>query len=334
MWTDCAAIAVAGSRDGASPVGAAPLDRSELSKVLGRPVGPRAHGSYSLSMQQQERMAPLRKEIESLVERFNASPEVKARVKQNAEKMAVKIMDELGPTEAAIASVAQEFIAQGRNLAEVSSCIAMVHSGMDQLKDLIVEVLPAPEGEIQVLVNGRERPFTSYPSGIYRKLRIPLFASDLNALVELRNARLTRNGYDEKRVEASVPTEFVVKANERNFELFKVLKKARIAGGLVAGSRDPSAILRTYSISKLPFTEELLREANLLQAVSAEYASILTEMLKDGRGRSPRKLAEEALLEACESVVPEPTSSLILERRHLNQSRVKSLLVLPELSKW
>lgn len=37
-------------REGASPVGAAPLDKRELSRVLGRSVGNRAHESYALSM--------------------------------------------------------------------------------------------------------------------------------------------------------------------------------------------------------------------------------------------------------------------------------------------
>ena len=68
-------------------------------------------------------------------------------------------------------------------------------------------------------------------------------------------------------------------------------------------TRRPS--VRKYSISKLPLTEELLRGANLLPAVSAEYMTRLAEKLRDGRGRSPRKLAEEALIEACSAVVPE-----------------------------
>ena len=172
-----------GFHDGASPVGSAPLDRSDLSKVLRRPVGSRAHGSYALSMQQEEGMAPLRKQIELMVEQFGASPAVKAAVKLNAERLAVKIMREIGPTKAAIATVAQEFLRQGRNLAEVSAFIANVHPRMDRLKDLVVEVYSAPESEIQVLVDGRNRPFVSYSDGLYRELRIPFFVSDGGALV-------------------------------------------------------------------------------------------------------------------------------------------------------
>ncbi|MDV3277112.1 MAG: hypothetical protein LYZ69_01425 [Nitrososphaerales archaeon] len=321
-------------RDGSSPVGAAPLDRNELSKVLGRPVGSRAHGSYSLSMQQEERMSPLRKEIESLVEKFNASPEVKNTVKQNAEKAAVKIMGELGPTKAAIASVAQEFISQGRNLGEVCSSIAKVHPGMDRLKDLVVEVYPSSEGRIRVLVDGRERPFRSYACGLYCRLRTPLFASDSGALVELRNAVLTRRGFDEKRVEPLGPSEFQITTDERNFELFKVLEEARLSGRAACAGASMGAMFRKYSISKLRLTSRLLREAGLLQQVSAEYAKLYARSVGNGLGRSPRKLAEEALIEACEDTVPEHISSSIAQKYHLKRTEMRSLVVQSELDAW
>jgi hypothetical protein len=324
----------AGFRDGSSPVGAAPLDRRELSKVLGRSVGARAHGSYSLSMRQEERMAPLRKEIDLLVERFSAPTEVKASVKNNAEHLAVKIMDNVGPTKAAIASVAQEFLRVGRNLAEVSACISQVHPGMDRWRDLIVEVYPISEGDLHVLVNGRERPFRSYSYGLYLKLRIPLFASDVGALVELRNARLTQRGYDAKRVEPLGPSELQIGADERNFELFKVLEEARLSGRVADAGTGLGALFRKYSISKLPVTGKLLREAGLFQQVSAKYATLLAQKVGDGRGRSPRKLAEEALSEACADLVPGYLSNSITQKYHLKQSGMTSLVVKSELVAW
>jgi hypothetical protein len=323
-----------GPADGSSPVGAAPLDRRELSRVLGRSVGARAHGSYALSIQQEEGMAPLRKEIDSLVERFNASAEVKRLAKQSAEKLAVKLMGDMRPTKAAIVSVAQFFIAQGRNFAEVSFCISQVHPAMDRLGDIMVEVYPEPTGEIRVLVDGRNRLFRSYSSGIYRKLRIPLFASDCNSLFELRKARLTQAGYDTKKVEPLGPSEFQVKTDERNFELFKVIEEARLSGKIAIGAADTSALLRRYSVSKLPLTQRLLREAGLLLQVTAEYARLLTRNVADGRGRSPRRLAEEALVEACEIVVASFLSSSISQKYHLRQSAVRSLVVLSELAEW
>lgn len=322
-----------GFREGGSPVGAAPLDRRELSKVLGRSVGPRTHGSYALSMQQEEGMAPLRKEIQSLVEQFNASPEVKNSVKQNSERIAVKLLDGLGPTDAAVVSVAQEFLKLGRNMVEVGICISRVHQRMGQLKDLVIEVYPLAS-EVKVFVDGQERAFKSHASGLYKKLRIPVYIEDGNAKVELKNANMTRQGYDSRRVRPLDQTSFVLVLDETNFELFKVLEQARLSGRLPGNEPDVRMLLRKYSIAKLPLTERILRETALLQRVSAEYAARLVEKLRDGRGRSPRKLAEEALLEACESVVPPSLSDLIVEKYHLKRSAVRSLVVVPELASW
>jgi hypothetical protein len=279
-------------------------------------------------------MAPLRREIDSLVERFNASAEVKRSAKQNAERLAVKVMEDLGPTKAAIVSVAQFFMAQGRNFSEVILCISMVHPSMYRLGDLIVEVYPEPKGEIRVLVNGRDRPFRSYSNGIYRKLRITLFASDRDALVELENARLTQTGYDAKRVEPLGPSELRVKSDERNFELFKVIEEARLSGKIATTSADTGVLLRKYSVSKLPLTQRLLRQSGLLQQVIGEYARLLKQELENGRGRSPKKLAEEALVESCAKIVPSCLSSSMSRKYHVKASGVRSLVVLSELDEW
>ena len=279
-------------------------------------------------------MAPLRREIESLVERFNASAEVKRAAKQNAEKLVIKVMDDLGPTKAAIASVAQFFISQGRNFAEVSFCISQVHPAMDRLGDLLLEIYPETTGEIKLLVGGRNRPFKLYSNGIYRKLRIALFASDRNSLFELRNARLTQAGYDDKRVEPLGPSEFRVKADESNFELFKVIEEAAFSGKIATWGADRGALMRKYSLSKLPLTQRLLRDAGLLRQAIGEFVRVLGQDVADSGGRSPKKLAEEALFEACERVVPPCLSSSIPRKYHLRQSSVKSLVVRSELAAW
>ncbi|HUH99551.1 MAG TPA: hypothetical protein VLY65_00775 [Nitrososphaerales archaeon] len=323
-----------GFSDSAGPVGAAPLARDDLSKVLGRPVGARTHGSYALSMQQEQGKAPLLRQIDLLVDQFAASQEAKATAKRNAERLAVKIMPEVGPTKAAIACVAEEFLRLGRNLAEVSSLIANVHPRIDRLKDLVVEVYSTPGAEIRVVVDGRDRPFVSSADGLYRKLRIPVYVSDSGSLMEVKNAVLTRDGYDSKRVRLLGTSEFELRASERSFELFKILEEAKLSGGLATWASDPKALMRKYSISKLPLTEELLRATTLLPAVTAEYMNRLAERLKDGRGRSPKKLAEEALLEACAAVVPELVGREMAERYGLKPSHMRSLVVLPELGRW
>ena len=322
-------------RDGSGPTGTAPMDRRDLAKLLDRSVGERAYGSLVLSMQQEEGMAPLRKEIDLLVEQFNASPELKASVKQSAEHLAVKVMKEIGPTKAAIAAVSQEFLRQGRAMPEVSSCVAKIHPGMDRVKDAVVQVGPLSDvGDVRTLVDGRERPFASMKDGLYYKLRLPIFAFDDGKLLEIKGAAVTKGGYDPKRITPVASwSEFQIRVEERNFELFKVLKEARLAG-LPGNTEDLSASLRKYSISKLQCTDLLLKEAGLFNEVSAEYARRYAAKAVDGRGKSPRKLAEEALLEACEAVVPQSLSDLMVPKLFLKPAQVRFLLVKSEPTEY
>jgi hypothetical protein len=278
-------------------------------------------------------MVPLRKMIDMLVEQFNASPVVKAAAKRNAERVAFKLLDSLGPTKAAIASVAEEFLKLGRSLAEVSLCISRIHPRMGQLRDLVLEVYPT-SGEVTVLVNGRTRRAKAHRCGLYLQLRIPLFVSDGDAVVTLVDARLTR-GYDPKRIKPAGPSRFVVEADDRSFQLFKVLEEATLCGRLLGATGvelEVVAALRRYSVSKLPVTERLLRETGFLQRVSADYARRYPLKLADGRGRSPKKLAEEALVEACESIIPRMLGDLLVRKYHLRPSAMRSLIVKTELA--
>jgi hypothetical protein len=330
----CASCGI-GFNEGGGPVGAAPLDRQELSSVLGRWVGGRAHGSYSLSMQQEERMAPLRKEIESLVEQFNASPQTKNSVKMSSERNAVKLLPHLGPTKAAIASVAQEFLSLGRSVGEASLSISKVHPKIGRLSSLVVEVYVPEGGTVDVLVNGRKREFKFQSQGLYLRLRIPVYCWDEGAVLELKNAVVCAGCYPTKRMRA-VGHKFILVLPEKTFELFKVLEEAKLSGAIPAPELavDRINVVRKYSIAKLPFTEKFLRETGYLNTVNARYSTILRQRLRNGRGRMPRKLAEEALIEACYKEVPGSVGDLVVMRYHLKPSEVSSLLLLPELEAW
>ena len=313
------------------------MDKSELSKVLGRGIGDKAHGAYSLSMQQAQGMAHVRDEIESLVEQFNASPQTKNSVKQGSERNAVKMLPELGPTKAAIASVAQEFLNLGRTMAEVSYYIARVHPRVGRLSSIVLEVY-APDGRevLGVLVNSRKRDFKSYSDGPYRRLRISVFCWDGGAVVELQNAVLCQGGYPTKRVRLLGPSRFVLVLPEKTFQLFKILEEARLSGSIPSGDLpvDPVNVLRKYSVAKLPFTERFLRETGYLNRVNVSYGAILRQKLTNGKGRMPRKLAEEALIEACHREVPTDVSELLMRRYRLKPSEMSSLLAIPELEAW
>src|SRR5207245_4775109 len=106
----------------------------------------------------------------------------------------------------------------------------------------VIEVSPTAS-KVGVRINGRERQFDSHDDRPYCRLRIQLFAEDRYATLELRNARLTRNGYDDKRVKPLGPFKFVLSADERNFELFKLLKEAKLSGENFGGEIGAQTIL-------------------------------------------------------------------------------------------
>ena len=335
-------------REGTGPTGTAPMTRGELEDLLDRGTSQKTYGSLVLSMQQGEGMAPLRKEIDLLVEQFKASPELKNSVKQNSERVAVKLLDELGPKKAAIVAVAQEFLRLGRSLLEVSVCLSRIHPEVGQLGDLVVRVrLASASDAVCVFVDGSERVKVPGDGRLYRKLRIPLLLGD--RVIELRNAFLARGGWDEKRVPPIGLSKLSMlnnPADQRSFELFKLLKEARLSSAAEGRSNagkshvettvtaDLGGLMRRYSISKLPMTERLLREEGLLHAVEAEYRKRYEDNMIDARGRSPRKLAEEALVEACERVLPAQLIGLILEKRHLKPSAMSALVVKGEFASW
>jgi len=331
----CWSCSGGGFQSGSSPVGSAPLDKGELSRVLGRGIGDRALGAYSLSLQQAETMAHLRDEIDALVEQSNASPEAKNSVKRSSERRAVKLLPHLGPTKAAIASVTQEFLGLGRSISEVSLFVARVHPRIASLSSLVLGVYVPDGTDVEVLVNGRKRDFKCYSEGLYRRLRIPVYCWDAAATAEMRNALLCRGEYPAKRMRLMGPSKFVLVLPERTFQLFKVLEEAKLSGVISEAEQEETLrFSRKYSIARLPFTERFLRETGYLNVVNASYSAILRRELRNGRGRSPKKLAEESLIEACSKSVPDFVTDLVVKKYRIKASKIRSLVILPELAAW
>ena len=68
--------------------------------------------------------------------------------------------------------------------------------------------------------------------------------------------------------------------------------------------------------------------------MNARYSAVLRQKLTNGKGRMPRKLAEEALIEACGREVPPGVSELVVRRYRLKPSEMSSLLAITELEAW
>jgi len=222
-------------------------------------------------------------------------------------------------------------------MTEVSLFIARVHPRVGRIGSLVLTAYPQDEAKVvEVLVNSRLREFKSYSDGLYLKLRISLYCWDNGAMVELRNAVLCKRGYPTKKTMLRGPSNFVLVLPERTFQLFKILEKAKLLGVQQTSghSVDPNTVARKYSIAKLPFTERFLRETGYLNRVNVRYGAILRKSLANGKGRMPRKLAEEALIEACNREVPPFVADLVVRKYRLKRPEMSSLLVLAELEGW
>jgi len=222
-------------------------------------------------------------------------------------------------------------------MAEVSFFVARRHPRVGRIGSLLLTAYaPDEAGAPDVLVNSRHRDFKSYPDGLYLRLRVPIYCWDSGAVVELRNAVLCRRGYPSKNTRLYGPSRFALVIPERTFQLFKILEEAKLSGTMQNSESgiDPATVARKYSVAKLTFTERFLRETGYLNRVSARYGAILRQRLADGKGRMPRKLAEEALIEACNREVPCFVAELIVRKYRLKPTEMSSLIVLPELEGW
>lgn len=353
--------------DGSNPYGEAALGREKLGAVIDRTVwdqearklrkgaaSPGARETNFLnSMLQDQRQVQIHKRVERLVTLFNVSREVQARIAAKAEVQGKRLSKDgrLSLDKAVIVAVANEFLNLHTSFREVSRCIAAVYPAIGELSDLAVDVRTADPEAVTVLVNGAERKFKKLRLGgrrgreVYR-LAIPVYVFDNHANVELRNAVFLPNFADEhfnaRRAEEVNQQVLTLKVDERNYKLFKLLKEARLEAGLTNGEKDVRMLLRRYSISKLPLTSLIMSELGIIGQVQNKFWAILSEKVRDGRGRSPLKLAEDALIEAANQVVfslPDSRgrlAALLRTECSLRSSKLKSdgVVIRSELKAW
>ncbi len=359
--------AVVDYREGSNPYGEAAMELGKLRAVVDRTVwdedakklrkgavSPGARESNFLnSMLQDQRQVQIFKRVERLVSLFNVSREVQERITAKAELQARKLARDgrMGLDQAVIAAVANEFLNLHASFREVSKRIAAAYSEIGELSDLAFDVRTENPDAVTVLVNGAERKFKKVRLGgrqgreVYR-LTIPIYISDNHAKVQLRNAVLLPNFADEhfnaRRAEEVNRQALTLKVDEKNYKLFKLLKAARLEAGLGKGEKDIRMLLRRYSIRKLPLTSLVMSELGIIGQVQTRFWAILTEKMRDGRGRSPLKLAEDALIEAADQVVSSlPYSkgrlaALVLTECSPRRSNPKSdgVVIRAELKAW
>jgi hypothetical protein len=273
---------------------------------------------YNGLLNEQQEVA-VHKKVEALVDQFAASTsaEVRNSVMAAAENLATRLLrsEMISLDRAVIASVAREFLDRGMGFREIVRAIARLYPNAAEQEDLLVEVVLEKENdkgteELCVLVGGRERRFKTYSKGVTKVLSVTLYDFDSNAGIEIHGAAVVAGGYDKRRVELTdsktTRKTLRVKADRKSYELYKLLKEAHLDVESVGSDHRPIVarvdnsdyLLRRFSLSKLILTTLLAFEVGLLRKLESEYCSIAREMFRRSDGRSYRKLAEDALLEA------------------------------------
>jgi hypothetical protein len=100
------------------------------------------------------------------------------------------------------------------------------------------------------------------------------------------------------------------------------------------------AYMRRYSLSSLPLTERIAREAGCAGRLQSRFEQLFKQSLTRGMGRSPRSLAKEAMLQAdteiYSSLSPEAKASAALAAAQAGVTPIKNggLVVVSELKGW
>jgi hypothetical protein len=257
---------------------------------------------------------PLSRKVEVLVSQFEVSPEVRSRISQQATSEACRLVKggDLSADRAAVASVAQEFLRLGWDLASITKRISSIRPWVARTGSVEVMVRSKRGQKVRVLVDGiprRHRSLVQGPS--LWTLVIPLYLMDQGALLRLVGVDAVYQCQEEGFLIKERRASFRVSVQPRSFELFKLLKECCIDIGDSQVDRETATLVRRYSLDKLSRTSELLRGLGCHRAFNEVFVSLFLRKLSTEHGRTPRILAEEALRMADSAIV----SSLDQESR-------------------
>jgi len=297
------------------------LTQREVSEIVGEPVGNKRYRA----LQPQPDGTNLHIQIDRLASQFGFSEEVRKRIVTEAEPLAARLVDDRllnekfeSPKAAAVA-VALVLTRQYRmTLKEVTMGLSRVQRDLGRLSDLHFKIQASMKTKMEMKMNGRPEDVKVFVNGERRKVRmkleggpyawvdVPIFVEDNHAKVRVEGGTiLLTDGPQQKQYEVLGPHELRVKTTKESYVLFRFMKKAAALGiGCPSSSLpshlDPEELAKKHPITKLTFTQQLVRAAGVsIWGLQDRYRQILTRKMKDCPGRSPRKLAEEAVREAC-----------------------------------
>lgn len=317
--------------------------------------------------------------------RFESKIKEDIMVKAEQMIIHLKKIDELDANEIAIATITPILQSYGWSLKKITQVIETIDKRFAAVKDLEIAVNPEHEiktdkinNQIKVTINGEPRNFKilNNENMTTKLLKIPVYATDNDKVLEIQGAKICI----QHKKDGNENIKLVCRTNSKrlqiidahrarlqlgdSFELLKLLKKVKL-NSTVAQSNimhqeiNAKLLLRRYWTDKLPVTEHLLTYAGVLAQFRTKYSELfmtkyekeevrkrlMTAKENDVLLRSPKSLAEEAILQTDEEIwssIPSMKKATIrriaeergLSKEDLKYTGIKGFVVKSELKKW
>jgi len=323
-----------------TPFGESTPSRTEFRKIIGRVPSTREHNYFrSLFTNDEERR--IGEAAQSAMERINLDRHTKSALAMRITLMAKRFRSKgLSINESVLLAANLELSFLGVDDIQTTSNDQQLQPSA--LRPLVFEVISEDPHGISVTVAGAQRTFKVWPLNKGGRncfsVRLPLYEYDAGALIAVHNATLVRVA--DKRVSlVDTHTLRLKRCFSKSFRIFKLMKEVVVDGELELPDKS-MAYMRRYSLSSLPLTARIAREAGCAGRLQSRFEQLFKQSLERGMGRSPRSLAKEAMLQAdvdiYSSLSPEAKASVALAAAQAGVTPRKNggLVVVSELKGW
>jgi hypothetical protein len=323
-----------------APFGESTPSRTEFRKIIGRVPSVREHNYFrSLFTNDEERR--IDEAAQSAIERINLDQHTKSALVMRITLMAKRFRSRgLSINESILLAANLELGFLGVDDFQSASNGQQLQTSA--LRPVVFEVVSEDPHRISVTVAGAQRRFKIWPLSKGGRncfsICLPLYEYDAGALIQVHKATLVLVA--DKRISVvDTHTLRLKRCFSKSFRIFKLMKEVVVDGELELPDKS-TAYMRRYSLSSLPLTERIAREAGCAGRLQSRFEQLFRQSLMRGMGRSPRSLAKEAMLQAdteiYSSLSPEAKASVALAAAQAGVTPRKNggLVVVSELKGW
>jgi hypothetical protein len=323
-----------------TPFGESTPSRTDFRRIIGRVPSTREHNYFrSLFTNDEERR--IGEGAQAAIERINLDRHTKSALAMRITLMAKRFRSRgLSINESILLAANLELGFLGVDDFQSASNGQQLKTSA--LRPVVFEVVSEDPHRISVTVAGAQRRFKIWPLNKVGRncfsVSVPLYEYDAGALIAVHNATLVRVA--DKRVSVvDTHTLRLKRCFSKSFHIFKLMKEVVVDGELELPDKS-MAYMRRYSLSSLPLTERIAREAGCAGRLQSRFEQLFKQALTRGMGRSPRSLAKEAMLQAdvdiYSSLSPEAKASAALAAAQAGVTPRKNggLVVVSELKGW